>query len=124
MRKRSSSSVKIFYPRYEKGELVKLLKERIEILKNLLPLERVVLFGSYAKGNYDAFSNVDLLVIYSDPKIDEDFQIVKRMLKIRGLEPHVYTRSEYEAVKDVLERMTDGGIVLYEKGGSTPPHSS
>ena len=116
--------MKIFYPRYEREELVKLLKERIEILKDFLPLERVVLFGSYAKGNYDAFSDVDLLVIYSDPKIDEDFKIVKKVLKIRGLEPHVYTRSEYEAVKDVLERMTDGGIVLYKKGGATPPHSS
>jgi len=45
--------------------LLDLLRKRISALEGKLPLKRVVLFGSYAKGRQTVASDVDLLVVYT-----------------------------------------------------------
>lgn len=74
-----------------------------------------MLFGSYAKGNYTVASNVDLLVVYQGPPREDAFAVVKKVLNIPGLEPHVYSEEEYRQVEQRIARMTEGGIVLYSK---------
>ena len=63
MRRRSSSSVHIFYPKFDKEEIILGLSERLKELEEKLPLVHVVLFGSYAEGNYTVGSDVDILVV-------------------------------------------------------------
>jgi predicted nucleotidyltransferase len=76
MRKRSSSSVRIFYPKFDKETLIQNLQKKIEELVGKLPLSLVVLFGSYAQGNYTVASDVDLLVVYKgkERKDEEDLR--------------------------------------------------
>ena len=50
MRPRSSSSVKVFYPPWTREALLVRLREGVIALREVLPLIRVVLFGSYARG--------------------------------------------------------------------------
>lgn len=66
MRSRSSGSVKITFPRYERGEVIQKLQERIDALRAVLPITRVVLFGSYATGHHTAASDIDVLVVYAE----------------------------------------------------------
>ncbi|RKY05572.1 nucleotidyltransferase domain-containing protein [Candidatus Poribacteria bacterium] len=113
MRRRSSSSVRIFYPPYTLDELLDLLRRGMPELRRKLPVKRVVLFGSYAKGRHTPASDVDLLVIYSGERREDAYKLVRKTLKIRGLEPHVYSEEEYEAVRSTVERMIDGGITIY-----------
>lgn len=108
----SSGSVKVFYPRYRQEELVALLRERLPALATVLPLKRVVLFGSWARGKATAFSDIDLLVIYADPPREDAYRLVRRVLSLRGLEPHVYAEQQAEQVKETLTRMTEDGIGL------------
>jgi|GEM_PF-3214678 len=61
MQKRSSSSVKVFYLPFDLEGLLALLRQRIPALQRQLPLKRVVLFGSYAKGRQTVASDIDLL---------------------------------------------------------------
>jgi hypothetical protein len=56
-------SVRIFYPRFDKEERTQRLKEKIEGLKRQLPAFLIMLFGSYAYGNYTVASDFDLLVV-------------------------------------------------------------
>jgi len=114
MRSGSYGSVRIFYPRFNRAQLVARIAERLPQLQQELPLKRVVLFGSYAKGNSTVASDVDLLVVYEDPKREDDYKPVKSILDIPRLEPHVYSQSEYERSKTTIERMIAGGIVLVE----------
>jgi hypothetical protein len=74
-----------------------------------------VLFGSYAKGNFTAFSDIDLLVVYDDPIREDAYKIVKRTIKLRGLEPHVYSLSEYKQIEKTIEKMIENGVVVYRK---------
>ena len=116
MRKRSSSSVRIFYPKLDKERILQVLSERLKELDKKLPLIRVVLFGSHAKGNYTVGSDVDILVVYRGEKRDDAYAVVKKTLDIPRLEPHLYTEEEYERMKETLDKMTDGGVVLVSTG--------
>jgi hypothetical protein len=113
MRKRSSSSVRVFYPKLDRTELVRILSQGLRELNAKLPLVRAVLFGSYAKGNYTVGSDVDLLIIYRGDPEPNAYAIVKRILNVPRLEPHLYTEDEYRKLKGTLDRMLAGGVVLF-----------
>ena len=55
--------MRVFFPKFDRAELIRQLKERMTDLDQKLRLLRVVLFGSYAHGNYTVASDVDLLVV-------------------------------------------------------------
>ncbi len=113
MQKKSSTSVRIFYPRFDREKLIGRLKERMEGLLRELPLLSVVMFGSYAQENYTVASDVDLLVVYRGEEREDAFAVVKRAFDIPLLEPHVYSEEEYKRKKEMIGRMIAGGVVLY-----------
>lgn len=104
--------MKVFYPPFSREQLIALLRERLPALAALLPLKRVVLFGSWAKARATAFSDIDLLVVYADPSRQDAYKLVWHSLRVRGLEPHVYSESEAENLRPTLERMVQEGIDL------------
>ena len=112
-RSESYGSVRIFWPPYSRAELIELLRGRMPALNTALPLRRVTLFGSWAKGRATAFSDVDLLVVYSAPARDDAYGAVLRCVDVRGLEPHVYVETDAEKMQRTLERMTRGGVELF-----------
>ena len=101
MRKESPSSVQIF-PKFDKEELIQKLKKKIEELTKKNPLSHVVLFGSYAHGNYTAGSDINLLVVYKGKERKDAFATVKKTLSISLLEPHVYSENGYETLRSVI----------------------
>ncbi|MFA4028857.1 MAG: hypothetical protein GDYSWBUE_001239 [Candidatus Fervidibacterota bacterium] len=113
MPRKSSGSVKVFSPRYSREEVISLLRERLPKLNDKLPLRWVVLFGSYARGDYTAFSDIDLLVVYADPPRQNAFSTVVKTLSLFNLQPHVMSVSEFSEVSSVWERMLRDSIVLF-----------
>jgi predicted nucleotidyltransferase len=114
--KKSSSSVRVFYPKLRREELITAIRKNLRELKKRLPLLLVVLFGSYARGNYTVASDVDLLVVYEGELKQEAYAIVKRTLDIPRLEPHVYSEREYEVAKDAIKNMIKDGVVIFDRG--------
>ncbi len=114
MPQRSSRSVRISYPRHSRTEVIERLKAGVQALCRRLPVTRLVLFGSYAASRHTAASDIDVLVVYAGPPRPDAYAIVKKTLALRGLEPHVYTEAEAQAMYDMLERMTRGGVVIYD----------
>jgi len=119
MPRRSSPSVRVFFPRFDREALVGALRERTPALAARLPLVRVVLFGSWAVSRHTAASDVDLLVVYRGDTRDDAFGIVKTTLAIPGLEPHAYSEREAELMRDRLARMTAGGVVIFPADAAT-----
>ena len=113
MPRESFGSAKIFWPEVSREEVLRLLSENLPELQKKLPLVKVILFGSYAKGNYTARSDVDVLVVYRGSPRPDAYEIVWKTLRIPRLEPHVYAEEEYRALQETLVRMTKDGIVLY-----------
>ncbi|MDP2753779.1 MAG: nucleotidyltransferase domain-containing protein [Nitrospirota bacterium] len=114
MQRKYSSSVQVFYPRFDRETIIKILKEKVKVLKKELPVSMVVLFGSYAKNNYTIKSDVDLLVVYKG-ELKGAYEKVKKAVDIYGIEPHVYSKEEYAAMKDTIERMVEDGVVIFEE---------
>ena len=60
---RSSTSVRIHYPKLTRAEVIERLRQSIRELKHSMPLSEACLFGSYAKGNHTASSDIDVLIV-------------------------------------------------------------
>lgn len=113
MRKGSSSSVRIFYPKFDREEVIRILSERLPELRKSLPLLKVVLFGSYAKGNYTVRSDIDLLIVYAGEERPDAYALAKKVLNLPRLEPHVYTERQYQELEAQIRKMIEGGVVLF-----------
>jgi predicted nucleotidyltransferase len=83
---------------------------------------RVILFGSFARGDYTAMSDLDLCVILS--QAEEWFERQRRFRRLVDLpgievEPHIYTVVEYtkmlEQGNPLALRIRSEGKVLYEQ---------
>ena len=113
MQKKSSSSVRVFYPKFNTDWVVKTMKEHLPELQSLLPVKLVALFGSYAKGNYTVASDVDVLVVYEGQARKDAFNLVLEAFPVPRLEPHVYSANEYEQMQATIRRMIRDSIVIY-----------
>ena len=99
------------------------LREGVVALREVLPLVRVVLFGSYARGRQTVASDIDLLVVYAGTVRGDAYALVRRTLNLQRLEPHVYAEEEYVQVSETLERMVQDGITVYSAKEHTPCQS-
>src|SRR5215470_14693648 len=117
MRPRSSGSVKVFYPPWNREALLARLREGVPALQEVLPLARVVLFGSYARGRQTVASDIDVLVVYAGAVRGDAYGLVRRTLDLRCLEPHVYAEEKYAPVSEMLEHMVQNGITVYSAEG-------
>ncbi|MEW6027068.1 MAG: nucleotidyltransferase domain-containing protein [Planctomycetota bacterium] len=78
----------------------KIVGRYLDILKeNNIPLWRVYIYGSYAKGSYHKESDIDLAVFWDKDDIDgfeEDAQLLKltRQVDLR-IEPHSFARPDF-----------------------------
>lgn len=98
MRRRSSNSVRVYYPEYSKEELVALLRVRLSELSKALPIKLAILFGSYAKGRQTAASDIDLFVVVDGDK-GRLYHEIHKGLNIANLQLHLYTKDEYEKMR-------------------------
>lgn len=78
------NSVKVYYPPYRKDELPNLLKYRMQKAKCKVKIKLAILFGSYAKNCYTAFSDVDLLIVHEEENNDV-YKILYREIGIPNL---------------------------------------
>lgn len=80
-------------------ELVSKIKEFARYLKEILPVNEVYLFGSFAKKEIHEGSDIDLLII-GDFK-ERFFDRIGKVLDLTDLpiEPLVYTKEEFEEMK-------------------------
>lgn len=118
MRRKSSDSVRIYYPRLSREELISLLKERVRILSEELSLDLVVLFGSYATGRFTVASDVDLFAVIRGGRKDYAYVRMYDILGVDNLQLHIYTREEYEKLKKnspfFMREVEGKGVVIFK----------
>lgn len=97
------------------------LKRVLERLKEYQP-EKIILFGSYARGETDEYSDLDFVII---KKTDKRF--LERLIEVAKLidndlgdvDVFVYTPEEFERMIECgnpfIERVLKEGRTLYEK---------
>ena len=95
------------------------IKEIVDILTNQYgPIEKIILFGSQARGEADEYSDVDLIVIKNTEK-----RFVQRLGEVPLLPVHadvfVYTPEEFEMMKEnenpFIMSVLESAKIIYER---------
>ncbi len=96
------------------------LSKIIDSLKAYKP-QRVILFGSFSRGDYNALSDVDLLIVKETERnfIDRIGDILAICDYEIPIEPLVYTPEELERMRgngnSFVQTVLEEGIVVYEQ---------
>lgn len=97
------------------------LKRIVEIIKDKYSPEKIILFGSMAKGEIHEWSDIDLFIIKETQArpIDRCVEIARLTKPKVGIDLFVYTPEEFNSIiKEGFSFFIDimkHGIVLYEK---------
>ena len=118
MQGKSSSSVRVYFPKQSKEKIILLLKERVKNLSKEIPIQLFVLFGSYAAGRHTAASDVDVFAVIESEHKNEAYKKILESLDIDNLQLHLYTANEYEKLKtnrpSFVKEVVEKGILIFE----------
>lgn len=116
MLKKSSNSVKIFFPKFNREEVVTEISKRITELHEKLHLDKVIIFGSYAKGNYTVASDIDLLIVFDNEKINENevYKCLMKSIQLPRLELHIISKKDFNNYKKTkwIKTIEEEGIKI------------
>jgi uncharacterized protein len=98
-----------------KKVILQTVRQYIEHLqKNEIPIWRIYLYGSVAKGTYHDNSDIDLAVFWDKEDIDgfnEDVQLMKLTPKIDlRIEPHSFARSDFDETNPYIKEIVETGV--------------
>ena len=84
-----------------------------QILKKLIFLVRII--GSYAKGNTNVDSDIDLAVVFEN--LSDTFDMQVQLMKIRRkfdtrIEPHAFRESDFEPSNPLAKEILTRGIKM------------
>ncbi len=77
--------------------------------------ERIILFGSYAKGNFNNDSDIDIAVIMKDFDniLDMQFELMKIRRKIDSrIEPHPFRLDDFELSNPIVREIIKHGNII------------
>ena len=95
----------------------KIIEEYLNELSNQIPVQKAILFGSYAKGTTHQYSDVDI-AIFSDyfkgmSRVDGiHFLLLSAMDYDMDIEPQSFTMAEYNEPVGLVEEILKTGIEL------------
>lgn len=104
------------------SQIKKIIKDYIELLKqDKLPIEKVILFGSRAKGKARRWSDIDLCII--SPRFTDQLKALQYLLSKAhevelqdmetAIEPVGYTSSSFTDEDPLVWEIKKTGMILY-----------
>lgn len=119
MPERSSNSVRVIYPEFNRDQVIARLEESAQSAAKQIGLELLILFGSFAKGRYTAASDIDVLAVCDDDAVAKAYEVLLNTAKITNLELHVYGKSAYKRLKasgsSFPHTVESRGIMIFPK---------
>ena len=106
------------------GDLIQHLDQAVEELKRY-GAEKIILFGSLARGEADEYSDIDLVVVKPTAMqfVDRLADVVRRCPGLSCADVIVYTPEELERMQEAenpfIEQVLREGKILYETPQAT-----
>jgi hypothetical protein len=99
---------------------VRLIKEYIgELERNKIPIEKAILFGSYAKGHATTESDIDIALVsevFTGDRFEDRRKIIPLRRKIDNrIEPLPFKPEDFEDGGILVEEIKKTGIVVFQK---------
>ena len=99
----------------------KIVKRFINLIINKFNLKKVIIFGSFARGDYHKGSDLDLIIVgeFKERFIDRIGKIIELNDTNLEIDAMVYTEEEFQKMiqerRPFIEQVLEEGIVVYEK---------
>jgi predicted nucleotidyltransferase len=99
----------------------KIVKRFINLIIKKFNLKKIIIFGSFARGDYHKGSDLDLIIIgeFKERFIDRIGKIVELNNSDLEIDAMVYTEEEFQKMikerRPFIEQALEEGIVVYEK---------
>ncbi len=99
----------------DKTDAIDIVRRYANALKPLFDYEKIILFGSYAKGSYTKDSDIDVAVIFPDydNRLDRQVELMKMTRKIDSrIEPHPFREREFESSNPFVSEIVKYGLQI------------
>jgi hypothetical protein len=102
-------------------EINKIVKRFLNLIIKKFNLKKIIIFGSFARGDYHKGSDLDLVIVgeFKDRFIDRIGKIIELNDSDLEIEAMVYTEEEFQKMiqerRPFIEQVLEEGIVVYEK---------
>jgi predicted nucleotidyltransferase len=88
------------------------------LLQRNYPVNRVILFGSYAGGNQHPVSDIDLAIIMNE--LPDPFQTQVELLKLTWnfntqIEPHPFEENDFNSTQPMINEIRQTGIEIFSR---------
>ena len=89
------------YP-ISRNDIKESLKGFLHAIVNQFSIDKVILFGSYARGDFHENSDIDLIIvgIFKERFFDRIGKILDLVPNDLNIEPFVYTKEEFEKMRE------------------------
>lgn len=89
----------------------------IALNKNNYNLKKVILFGSYSKGNYSEWSDIDLALV-SDKFSGDKYEDRKKIARLTidsdyRIDPLPFSTKDFNSSNLFIKEIIDTGVLLY-----------
>lgn len=96
----------------DKTDAINVAQQYANAVKNKYNFIKIILFGSYAKGNFNDDSDIDIAVIFKDYGniIDMQLELMRIRRKIDSrIEPHPFRESEFNLSNPIVNEIIKYG---------------
>ena len=95
---------------------VEIIKEKLTPIFEEYPVNKAILFGSYAKGNVTTASDIDLYIDTDGKLKGLDFiGLLEMLVSTLEIDIDLIDRSHIEQDSLIMQEIENGGMVIYEK---------
>jgi predicted nucleotidyltransferase len=100
----------------DKKEAIVIAQKYAQVVKATLGYDKMILFGSYAKGKADEHSDIDIAVVFDD--YDNHVQRQVELLKLTRhvdsrIEPHPFREKDFTVNNPLAHEILTSGEELY-----------
>lgn len=99
----------------------KIVKRFINLIIKKFNLKKIIIFGSFARGDYHKGSDLDLIIVgeFKERFVDRIGKIIELNDSDLEIDAMVYTEEEFQKMiqdrRPFIEQALEEGIVVYEK---------
>ena len=97
----------------DKTDALDIAQKYAKLLRNKFDFQKIILFGSYVKGNPRKDSDIDIAIVFSDygNRLDRQVELMKLTRQIdTRIEPHPFREKEFDLSNPFVNEIMSNGM--------------